>query len=368
MACGHSHTVTLSDDDGVHSFGRNREGQLGLGHNNIVVSLPTPIPNLPKIMEVSCGCSFTVCIDNEGGLWSFGDNKFGQLGTKNKKTKNIPQKIANVPSVQSVSCGYYHTLIITHDSKLWSCGHNAQGQLCLGNKKDKSKFKKTAFQQISKIHAGGNHSLFQNIDGEIFACGCNFNGQLGLDHFNEAQIEVTLIPNLPLNIVDFCAGFSHSLFLDSEGIVFSVGGNMYGQLGIGKCYHQTVSNQIPNIPPIQKISCVDYSSYLVDVDGNLWSFGNNAQGQLGLGDLIQRNVPTKTSLRNILQISPGSLGSHFLAKDSQNKIFVMGNNNSGQLGTGTSKNYFPIPIEMNSQYFPIWSETQIVCRAKSARK
>ena len=112
MACGYAHTVTLSDDGIVHSFGRNTEGQLGLGHNNDV-SLPTPIPNLPKIMEISCGSKFTVCIDNEGGLWSFGQRN---RGTGNKKSKNFPQKIAHIPPVQAVSCGYSHTLIITNDS------------------------------------------------------------------------------------------------------------------------------------------------------------------------------------------------------------------------------------------------------------
>ena len=47
-ACGTQHTITLSNDGTAHSFGRNKEGALGLGHNNSI-SLPTPIPNLPKI-------------------------------------------------------------------------------------------------------------------------------------------------------------------------------------------------------------------------------------------------------------------------------------------------------------------------------
>ena len=72
-ACGSSftlHTITLANDGTLHSFGRNYEGQLGLGHNNHV-SLPTPIPNLPKINMVSCGMNFTVCVHHEGFIfWS----------------------------------------------------------------------------------------------------------------------------------------------------------------------------------------------------------------------------------------------------------------------------------------------------------
>ena len=357
-ACGYDHTVVVSSDGEVHSFGRNNNGQLGLGHNNNV-SLPSPIPNLPKIMEISCGYYFTVCIDNEGGLWSFGANDYGQLGTGNTTRYNIPQKIEHIPPVRSVSCGHNHVLIATNDSNLWSCGYNGNGELCLGNTAgSQSKYQQTSFQQISKISAGGYHSFFQNNNGEIFSCGYNYNGEVGLGHFNSPQIKITLIPNLPLNIVQFCSGDYHSLFLDSKGNVFSVGYNEYGQLGLGHNNNQNVLNQIPNIPPIQKISCINYSSYLIDVDGNLWSFGYNNHGQLGHGDKANRNIPTKINglnniTHNITQTVQGAHGYHFLAKDSQNKIFVMGNNTDGQLGTGNNQS-LSSPQEINAKYFPIW--------------
>ena len=353
-ACGYQHTVVVSNDGEVHSFGYNNNGQLGLGHNNNV-SLPTPIPNLPKIMEISCGYEFTVCIDKEGGLWSFGANSHGQLGTGNTTSYNIPQKIEHIPPVRSVSCGRYHALIITNDSNLWPCGKNDHGQLCLGNKGgNQSKYQQTSFQQISKISAGGYHSLIQNNQGEIFGCGYNQYGVVGLGHFNHPQIKVTLIPNLPENIVEFCSGDHHSLFLDSNGNVFSVGYNAQGALGLGHNTNQNVLNQIPNIPPIQKISCTHYSSYLIDVDGNLWSFGQNGQGQLGHGDKAHRNIPTKINgLNNITQTVQGSYGYHFLVKDSQNKVFVMGNNNYGQLGTGNNQSLSSAQ-EIDSQYFPMW--------------
>ena len=340
---------------------------MGLGHNNDV-SLPTPIPNLPKIMEISCGEYFTVCIDKEGGLWSFGSNDYGQLGTGNTTDYNIPQKIEQIPLVRAVSCGSNHALIITNDSNLWSCGSNCYGQLCLENKvKNQSKYQQTSFQQISKISAGCYFSLFQNNKGEIFGCGENSSGEVGLGHYNHPQINVTLIPNLPLNIVQFCSGYDHSLFLDSKGNVFSVGANEYGQLGLGHDNSRNALNQIPNIPPIQKISCISYSSYLVDVDGNLWSFGLNENGELGRGD-ADRNIPTKTeSLNNIVQTVQGYSGSHFLVKDSQNKIFVMGNNDYGQLGTGDTQSVL-IPKEINPQYSTIWGDEVLHSRAKSARK
>ena len=110
-------TITLSDVGIAHSFGRNSEGELGLGHNSDV-SLPTPIPNLPKINMISCGSYFTVCVDYEGFFWTFGDNYYGQRGTGNTTNFNVPQKLQEIPPVLSVSCGRRYTLIITADSDL----------------------------------------------------------------------------------------------------------------------------------------------------------------------------------------------------------------------------------------------------------
>ena len=93
MACvlGALRTITFSDTN-VYSFGSNTQGQLGLGHNNDV-SLPTPIPNLPKINMISCGAQFSVCVDHEGFIWSFGENNAGQLGTGNTISYDVSQKI-----------------------------------------------------------------------------------------------------------------------------------------------------------------------------------------------------------------------------------------------------------------------------------
>ena len=382
MACvsGSSHTITLSNDGVVHSFGKNDFGQLGLGDNNDHVPLPSRIVNLPKIMQVSCGEFFAACVDDEGLLWTFGCNNHGQLGTGDTTLYNSPQKIVNIPPVHSVACGFSHTLIITKDSNLWSCGYNIYGQLCLGNKENQLTFQQTSFSNIVKISTS-YHSLFQNNNEEIFACGYNSDGGLGLGHCGH-QITPTLIPNLPPNIIQFICGKFHTLFLDSEGNAFSVGYNQYGQLGHKHNTQQNVLYHIQNIPPIQSISCVGDSSYLIDYEKNVWGFGDNECKQLGLGYDSDRNIyaPTKIeSLTDIQQISYGPTGCHFFAKDSQSKIFAAGANYYGQLGmavyngdlknTGNiNPNYIAVPKEINLQYFTIWGESQITSRAKSARK
>ena len=367
--CGSFHTITLSNDGTLYSFGYNQYGQLGLGHYNSDFSVPKPIPILPKINMISCGGHFTVCVDCEGFIWSFGENNLGQLGTGNSTNFNVPQKLINIPPVLSVCCGASHTLIITNDDNLWSCGGNVFGQLCLGqkNKKGRSKPQKTSFENISKISTGFYNSLFENNNGEIFACGDNQYGQCGLGHFNHPQIKPSPILNVPSNIVQFICGGYHNLFLDSEGNVFSVGFNYSGQLGLGHNINQNVLKKIPNfIPPIKIISCVNSSCYLIDFEGNLWTFGCNDCGQLGHGDKIDINVPKISTLKDIQQISYGSCGCHFLAKNSQNQLFATGFNFYGQLGIEDDKSV-STPEEINSRYSTIWRDESHT-RTKSARK
>ena len=244
---------------------------------------------------------------------------------------------------------------------------NDFGQLCLGNQKNQSTFQQTTFSNISKVSLGNSCTLFQNDRDEIYSCGSNRFGELGLGHCKIPQLTPTLIPNLPPNIVQFICGSYHSLFLDAEGNVFSVGYNQFGQLGLGHIAYQNVLNQIANIPPIRTISCLRSSSYLVDFEGNLWTFGKNSDGQLGLGDTKDKYLPTKIEcLKNIQQISYGSQAGHFLAKDSQNSIFVAGYNVFGQLGTGYEESYL-IPKEIDSKYFTIWGDMHR-SKCKSARK
>ena len=207
---------------------------------------------------------------------------------------NVPQIIQDIPPVHSVACGYAHTCIITN-MDLWSCGFNNHGQLCLGNKENQTKFQQTLFSDILKLSLGYAHTLFENSKGEIFSCGYNGNGELELGCSDDSIITPTLIPNLPPKIIQFVCGIHQSLFLDVDGNVFSVGRNSGGSLG-----HELNQNglmKIPNIPPIQLISYVGNSGYLVDFEGNVWNFGIIKRGQLGHGDTENRIVPTKTSLK-----------------------------------------------------------------------
>jgi len=106
IASGSNHTVLVSDD-GKHiwTFGDNTPGQLGLGYNedDIIIPVPTKIQRNKnglsedvRIIGVSCGNNHTVLLSDDGRVWTFGNNNAGQLGNGDSsysKNINIPTEI-----------------------------------------------------------------------------------------------------------------------------------------------------------------------------------------------------------------------------------------------------------------------------------
>lgn len=368
---GREFTICLSDEGIAYSFGLNSSGQLGLGHNESV-PCPTPIEIKIPIIQVSCGAEFAICLDEKGALWAFGNNNNKQLGfSENEMQANeTPRQIQDIPQMRLIACGADHTLCLTDNNNLWAFGKNNYGQLCLETKTENSLPQQTKFSDISHICAGGYFSLFQNKEGLIYGCGSNSNGELGLGHEASSQVEVCLIPSPP-NILTFCCGYSHVLYLDEEGNVFSVGYNSLGSLGLGSgdCNHAKQCTQIPDIPPIRYISCVGHTSYLIDFDGNFWSFGCNTDGQTGnTGRVIWS--PEITCLQHITQIAKGCCGFHCVVKDSQDTIYGMGKNEYGELVKNEQKKFI-VPTKICiSQDVMIWGNSYqpFTNRAKSARK
>ena len=360
-SCGSYFTVCLSDNGDVYSFGKNSNGELGLGHCN-TESFPKQILNIPKIGFVSCGFEFTMCIDMEGNLWSFGANSYGQLGIGNTTKQNTPQQIKNIPKVSYVSSGDNHTLFLTsEDSYLWSFGRNESGELCLGNKGNNELCpKKTQHSDVILISAGCGFSLFQISDkNQIFGCGRNDHFQLGLGHSKSPQIEACIIPSLPSNITNFSSGVYHNLYIDTVGSVFSAGGCNFGcPLGFGKVEPQKTPRKIPDIPKMKSISSGRYFSAMIDENGNVWTFGENGYSQLGQGDTNNRTTPTKIpELENIQQISGSHSYYHILARDYEGKIFCWGSNSEGQLGVGNGTSSCSKPKIMDEKYFSIWGNS-----------
>ncbi|KAG0443544.1 hypothetical protein HPB47_014798, partial [Ixodes persulcatus] len=81
IACGSNHAAIVTKEGQVYTWGRNTEGQLGLGHRKDQKS-PQLVASLGKVVQVCCGRDFTVALDAQGKVWAWGQNDAGQLGVK----------------------------------------------------------------------------------------------------------------------------------------------------------------------------------------------------------------------------------------------------------------------------------------------
>jgi alpha-tubulin suppressor-like RCC1 family protein len=141
MAAGYNHCLIVRNDT-VFACGNNTAGQLGDGttnsDSNFVMALSSPGHPLTGIKQVAAGYMRSFVLRNDGSLWAFGNNGFGELG--DGTTNNQPFAIQVMPTgtVQAVSTGDWHTLIVKKDGTLWGCGNSRVGQLGIGTKNDQN--------------------------------------------------------------------------------------------------------------------------------------------------------------------------------------------------------------------------------------
>jgi RCC1 and BTB domain-containing protein len=129
---GCEHTLVVTADGRLASFGYNYRGQLGHGN-----TASEPSPKLVRGLEahrvvlVSCSYYHSVCAAEGGAVFSFGRNDFGQLGHGDTGDKKVATAVAALHGVvvTSVACGQYHTIVATEQGEAFACGKNDYGQL-----------------------------------------------------------------------------------------------------------------------------------------------------------------------------------------------------------------------------------------------
>ncbi|KAL7035310.1 hypothetical protein ACKWTF_008318 [Chironomus riparius] len=139
MQSGLEHTLILTSNGDVFSFGCCLRGQLGLG----TMSVDEPVKLIDalggiKIIDIGCSAFCSIAVSSFGDVYSFGWNANGQLGIKKstdrcKQVYSLPEIVESIENeldpVISVSCGYKHTILRTEKNKLFASGLNNYGQL-----------------------------------------------------------------------------------------------------------------------------------------------------------------------------------------------------------------------------------------------
>ena len=190
-----------------------------------------------------------------------------------------------------------------------------------------------------------------------------------------------IVTGLPANTVKISSGLNHTMALTSSGTVWVVGGNYYGQLGLGDTNERNIWTQIPGITGARDISAGQTISFIIRNDGTLVAAGSTFANALGLTDptnskLTFTQIPevsnavkvysgttlsgvilsdggvmlTGDGARSAFNSSSGvqvftrvpgvsnavelALHDGYLIRTSGNRVYVGGANNWGELGVG----------------------------------
>ncbi|WZZ37311.1 hypothetical protein YC2023_020712 [Brassica napus] len=223
VTCGADHTVAYSQSRLRGDFGR-------LGHGNssdLFTPLPIKALHGVRIKQIACGDSHCLAVTMEGEVQSWGRNQNGQLGLGNTEDSLVPQKIQAFEGVRikMVAAGAEHTAAVTEDGDLYGWGWGRYGNFGLGNRNDRlvpervtsasdhlvpHKLEALGNSVISQISGGWRHTMALTSDGKLYGWGWN------------------------KKVVQVSCGWRHTLAVTERNNVFAWGRGTNGQLGIGE--------------------------------------------------------------------------------------------------------------------------------------
>lgn len=133
ISCGRDHALALTKKGIVYSWGCNNDGQLGLGHLN---SKNYPVAIDPKLFvckSIASGWCHSIILTMDETIYSFGLNSSGQLGIATLSMSSSPQFVAKESNIKEIYCGNCHVLTMNGNGIIKVWGYNGYGQLGLGD-------------------------------------------------------------------------------------------------------------------------------------------------------------------------------------------------------------------------------------------
>ncbi|KAI0974987.1 regulator of chromosome condensation 1/beta-lactamase-inhibitor protein II [Xylaria arbuscula] len=343
FACGGMHTVALSADNQIITWGVNDNKALGRNTDwdgglrdvdaesadeddeslNPLESTPTDIPakNFPpgtRFAQVAAGDSCSFALTDTGLVYGWGTfrnsqgkNCFGyDTGGKVITAQETPIQIRGIPTITQIVCGANHALALDIKGNIWAWGYNEQNQFgrhLFGRQQDSfvPSQVRVCRGNVKYIASGEYHSFAIDRQDNVWAWGANSYGEAG-DPKTAGSDSAVL--QAPIKIRHLCqkevttlaGGAHHSAAVTAGGQCFVWGRIDAGQLGVaftpeqiqdethtrcddrGKpriCLRPTA---VPNIKIAVHVACGTDHTIFVDKFGLAYSSGFGFQGQLGL--------------------------------------------------------------------------------------
>ncbi len=305
-------------------------------------------PALAQTVYSSSSAYSSYVIDSKGNLYAWGEDEFQHpFVAKVSAQDSVPVSIpfpAGVTGWTDVATGLFDNLAVGNDGNIYAWGYNNYGQLGDGTTTSTDTLVKVTLPNGAKalqVACAQTHSLALGSDGNIYAFGFNNNGQLGDSSTTNSPNPVRVHLPAGFTPAKIYAGWYYSAALGTDSTLYVWGGNAQGQLGLGNTTKQLVPAEVPFPSGVTKwtgVYCGLYFIVLKGNDGNLYASGYNTYGQLGNGkttnstSLVEVNLPSGVTGWK----TAACTGSGVLALASNDSLYGWGYNGDDALGNGTS--------------------------------
>jgi alpha-tubulin suppressor-like RCC1 family protein len=308
-------------------------GVLTLGEGDGAVDVAVEV-NRHYWKTLAGGTYYTLAIREDGTLWAWGTNVYGQLGDGTRIDRAEPVQVGSDNDWQSVAASSYHSMGIKTDGTLWAWGRNNYGQLGDGTRSDKY----APVQEPSKstdwksVALGNEFSVALKTDGTVWTTGRNNYGQLG-DNTTDNHWIFTDVTPAGTTWKGIAAGIYHWGALGEDGTIWSCGRNNYGQLGDGTTTDRHVLTQeASGDTDWSAIASGDYHMLALKTDGRLFGWGLNSSYQIGDGTRTSQTQPTQEASAATDWTAIEAAAYHSVGIKSDGTLWGWGANNYGQLG------------------------------------
>ena len=139
IASGSKHILALSDSGDVYAWGVGSNGQLGLGKRR---NFPSPqlVWGLMRkgVRQIAAGDHHSLALTYNGLVYSWGSSRFGQLGHGNRKMQPLPKLIQHLDenvsrekssTVRLIGAGAKHSVAVLGNGELYLWGRPDFGLL-----------------------------------------------------------------------------------------------------------------------------------------------------------------------------------------------------------------------------------------------
>lgn len=87
------------------------------------------VSGLMNVISISSGIDHTVALINNGTVWAWGQNTYGQLGDGTNKSESSPIEVPGLSDIVYATSGEFQTIAISKNGTVYGWGSDNSGQL-----------------------------------------------------------------------------------------------------------------------------------------------------------------------------------------------------------------------------------------------